>query len=64
MGEIPTKLLDALQMFWQALDEHERRVLLYMAVYFAVSLALSAQARSRERLKSELREEMIARGAA
>lgn len=63
MGEIASKLLDAASMFWQSLDEHERRVLLYMAVYLAVSMLVSAQARSRERLKVELREE-LSRGTA
>lgn len=62
MGEIPTKLLDALAMFWQALDEQERRMLLYFGVYLSVTLLVSMQQRSRERLKSELREE-ITRGA-
>lgn len=61
MNEIATKLLDALQMFWQSLDERERRMLIYFAAYMGASLALSAHTRSRERLKVELREE-IARG--
>lgn len=59
MNEIATKLLDALQMFWQSLDDHERRMLLYFAAYMGASLALSAHARSRERLKNELREELV-----
>ena len=58
MGEIASKLMDALSMFWQSLDEHERRVLLYMLVYFAVTMLVAAQQRSRERLKAELREEL------
>lgn len=62
MGEITSKLMDALSMFWQSLDEHERRVLVYFAVYVCVSAALSAHQRSRERLKVELREE-LSRGA-
>jgi len=60
---IASKLWDALSMFWQSLDEQERRMLVYFGVYVAVSLLVSAQQRSRERLKVELREE-IARGGA
>lgn len=63
MGEIGSKLVDALSMFWQSLDEQERRVFLYMAVYFGISMLVAVQQRSRERLKHELREE-ITRGAA
>lgn len=61
MGEIASKLQDALSMFWQSLDQHERRMMLYAVAYFACSLLLAAHKRSRERLKVELREE-IARG--
>lgn len=58
MGEIASKLVDAASMFWQALDERERRMLLYVAAYFAFTMLLAAQQRSRERLKAELREEI------
>jgi hypothetical protein len=68
VGEIVAKLSDAASMFWAALDEHERRMLLYVAAYFAFTMLLAAQQRSRERLKAELRAELhgdgIARGAA
>lgn len=63
MGEIASKLTDAASMFWQSLDSHERRMLLYVGAYFAFTLLLAAQQRSRERLKLELREEIV-RGAA
>ena len=58
MGEIASKLMDALSMFWQSLDEQERRVLVYMGVYFGLSMLVAAQQRSRERLKAELRAEL------
>jgi streptomycin 6-kinase len=57
-----TKLTDALSMFWQALDDEERRVVIYLAAYTLASVALTMQRGSRERMKRELREEML-RGA-
>lgn len=66
MGEIASKLVDALSMFWQSLDESERRVVLYLAVYFASSVIFAVhkanEERRRVRLLAELREE-IARGS-
>lgn len=35
IGNIAEKLLDALSMFWQALDFAERRVVLVVGVYLA-----------------------------
>jgi type II secretory pathway component PulM len=60
--EIVSKLQDALAMFWQALDEDERRYVMYIAAYilFTVAWALrnASEDRRRERLKRELREEL------
>jgi ABC-type tungstate transport system substrate-binding protein len=39
ISTILEKLLDALYMFWQALDFGERRIVTFVAVYFAVALA-------------------------
>ena len=50
------KLTDALSMFWQALDEEERRVVMYLGVYLAVSIALGVQANAAERRERRLRE--------
>jgi type II secretory pathway component PulM len=64
---IAEKLVDALKMFWQALDEEERRVVAYLAVYFTCSVVFalhkSSSERRRQQLIAELREEMT-RGAA
>ena len=59
---IAEKLADALRMFWQALDEEERRVVLYLTAYFACSVAVAMHRRQRARMVAELREE-IGRGA-
>lgn len=61
------KLQDALSMFWQALDEEERRVVAYLAVYFTCSVMYALHKandeRRRQRIIAELREELT-RGAA
>lgn len=57
--ELLAKLSDAGSMFWQSLDEHERRLLLYFLCYLAATAALAAQRASCERLKRELREEIL-----
>lgn len=50
--EIPAKLADALLMFWQALDDQERRMLV-VGCAWAVALVVSSvganQRRERER---------------
>lgn len=55
---IVTKLTDALSMFWQALDDEERRVVLYIGAYIAVSLVVGLQAKAAESRERRLREEV------
>lgn len=62
MNEIATKLHDALSMFWASLDEHEKRIVLYFALYFAVTTALAYARVRRDKMIAELREE-LAHGA-
>lgn len=50
------KLTDALSMFWQALDEEERRIVMYAGVYLCVSVVLGMQAKASERRERRLRE--------
>lgn len=45
-------------MFWAALDERERMVVLYALGYLAVTVLALAHRSSRERLKRELRAEL------
>lgn len=54
------KLSDALSMFWQALDDDERRVVCSLAVYLLASTALGLQSSARERRERRLREEVRA----
>jgi type II secretory pathway component PulM len=56
--ELLTKAADAASMFWQALDERERRLLLYGAVYLAVLVYASLRRRERERFRRELLAEL------
>lgn len=58
------KLTDAASMFWSALDERERRLVLYAAAYVIFTAWAAWQHGSRERLKRELREEIAAHAAA
>jgi hypothetical protein len=62
VNEIAGKLVDALSMFWQSLDEQEKRIVLYLGCYFAVTTALAYARARRERMIAELREE-LAHGA-
>jgi hypothetical protein len=62
VNEIAGKLIDALSMFWASLDEHEKRIVLYFAVYLTVTTALACARTRRERMIAELREE-LAHGA-
>lgn len=50
------KLTDALSMFWQALDDDERRIVMYAGCYLLVSVALGMQAKASERRERRLRE--------
>jgi len=56
--EVLAKARDAALMFWQALDERERMLVLYAAGYLALLVISSSVRRSRERLKQELRDEL------
>lgn len=50
-------------MFWAALDDGQRRLVIYAAAYALLSGLLALQHRSRERMKAELREELgLSRG--
>lgn len=55
---VVAKASDAASMFWQSLDEGERRLLLYLGGYLLLSALFGLQRRSREQLKAELREEL------
>jgi type II secretory pathway component PulM len=60
-SEIAAKLADALSMFWQSLDERERRLLALGAVWVAVSLAMMPlERRRKEREEAELIERLAA----
>lgn len=62
MNEIVTKLADALSMFWQALDDHERRLLVAGVAWVSASLVLGAVERKRKaRELDELAERVAAR---
>lgn len=62
MGAIAEKLVDALAMFWQALDDQERRLLVAGTVWAAVSVAAAVSSRrQQERERAELVEQVAAR---
>ena len=56
--ELLGKAADAALMFWQALDERERMLVLYALAWLLFMLGAAAAQRSRGRLKQELREEL------
>lgn len=58
--EILSKLRDAASMFWQSLDEHERRYLLLVGCYLFASTFMSLQRFSRRRELDELRASLTA----
>lgn len=47
MSEIAAKFADALSMFWLALDDRERRMILLGAAWLVASVALAAAERRR-----------------
>lgn len=57
---ILSKLTDALSMFWQALDEEERRIVLYLGVYVTLTVAMALRAMADERRETRLRREILA----
>lgn len=55
--EIAEKLADALTMFWQALDEKERRLLVLGTAWLVAMIALAPVERSRrQRERDEIAE--------
>ena len=61
MAEIAVKLKDALTMFWEALDAHERTVVIYLAGYVLVSVALAMHGVSKRRQQEQLVDAVEAR---
>ena len=62
MNEIAAKLADALAMFWQSLDEQERRLLMIGVLWLAAALVSVPLERSRkERERQELVEAVAER---
>ncbi len=62
MNEIATKLADALSMFWQSLDDRERRLLVLGTLWVtAMIVAAPIERNRREREQSELAERIEAR---
>ena len=61
--ELLGKLSDAASMFWQALDDRERMLVVYGAAWFALVIVAGVASRQRDRLKAELREELLADAA-
>ena len=61
-AEILAKARDAASMFWQALDDSERRLLILAVVYAGYTgwafLASRAHEAEREQLKAEIKEEL------
>lgn len=56
MNEIAAKLADALAMFWQSLDEQERRLLMIGGLWLAAALISVPMERSR---KARERQELV-----
>lgn len=62
MSEIATKLADALSMFWQSLDERERRLLVLGTLWLGAMLVAAPIERGRrEREQAELAARIEAR---
>lgn len=62
MNEIAAKLADALSMFWLALDERERRLLVVGVAWLGASIVLAAMERQRkERELDEVADRVAAR---
>lgn len=59
LASILYKFRDAAQMGWEALDETERRYVVYCAIYIAASVLIavskSAQERNKQQMLNEVR---------
>jgi hypothetical protein len=65
VSDIAAKLADALSMFWQSLDERERRLLVLGTLWLgAMVVAAPLERNRREREQSELAERIEQRLAA
>ncbi len=53
-AEISAKARDAAQMFWQALDDEEKRIVAYLACYVIANIALAVHSSSRSRRERAL----------
>lgn len=58
MNGIAAKMVDAANMFWQALDSEEKRLLILYGIYLSGCVVLSYQRGSRERFRAQLLEEV------
>jgi hypothetical protein len=58
--DVLSKLTDAASMFWQALDDHERRMVLYAAGYIVVTVLAGLHQLTSERKTARLRAEIVA----
>jgi hypothetical protein len=61
--ELVGKLTDALRMFWETCDEHERRLLIYAAAYLVAVILIGLQRSRDERLRRVIVEELRGAGA-
>jgi type II secretory pathway component PulM len=59
MSEIAAKLVDSLSMFWQSLDDRERRLLALGVAYLAALVVLlPVEQRRKQRERGELADEV------
>jgi type II secretory pathway component PulM len=61
MNEIAAKLADALNMFWQSLDERERRLLALAIAYGLAMIVVAPMERRRKEREQEELAEKVAR---
>lgn len=58
--DIVSKLTDALSMFWQSIDDEQRKIVLYAGIYLGVTLALGLQGLASERRETRMRQQILA----
>lgn len=56
--ELLGKAADAASMFWQALDDRERMLIVYAGAWLVAMLVVGARKRDREALRREIVEEL------